>query len=183
VFGVKGALSAADGHAHKSGGRQPAVGRICACDGDPLLRTDYVSPRTFASRTTVGLRRPLLVARALIVAELRLAVSESVPAPRGAYAPRSCVRGECVPAKKRYLRWTNERAQERRASARRGCLNPVQSRKFTTVGLRPPLLVGTTCVRRAKAIFAMHKRTCIRAAGVSPPWVGNASAMAPTFSR
>ncbi len=61
MFGVKGAISGVDAHAHKSGGRQPAVGRIRACDGDPLLRTDYVSPRTFASRTTAGSRQPLLV--------------------------------------------------------------------------------------------------------------------------
>jgi hypothetical protein len=59
-------------------------------------------------------------------------------------------------------------------SARRGFLTPVQSRRFTTVGLRPPLLVGATCVRRAKATFAMHKRQFARAAGVSPPWVDRA---------
>ncbi len=46
---------------HKSGGRQPAVGRIRACNRDPLLRTDYVSHRTVASRTTAGSRQPLLV--------------------------------------------------------------------------------------------------------------------------
>jgi hypothetical protein len=46
---------------HRSGGRQPAVGRIRACNRDPLLRTDYVSPRTVASRTTAGSRQPLSV--------------------------------------------------------------------------------------------------------------------------
>jgi hypothetical protein len=51
-----------------------------------------------------------------------LPVSESLPIPRGAYAPRSCA--------------------AMRMSA------------------------------GEKTIFAMHKRTCTRAAGVSPPWVG-----------
>jgi hypothetical protein len=42
-----------------------------------------------------------------------------------------------------------------------------------TGGLRPPLLVaGTTSVRWKKTIFAVHKRTFARAAGVSPPWFG-----------
>jgi hypothetical protein len=46
---------------HKSGGRQPAVGRIRTCNGDRFLQTDYVSRRTVASRTTAGSRQPLLV--------------------------------------------------------------------------------------------------------------------------
>jgi hypothetical protein len=38
--------------------------------------------------------------------------------------------------------------------------------------LRPPLLVPLQRpLARRMAIFAMHKRTCTRAAGVSPPWV------------
>jgi hypothetical protein len=80
---------------------------------------------------------------------------------------------------KRHLRCTNERAQERRASARRGSdsrLRTDASRsKVYHGGLTPTapgwLTPGATCVRRAKATFAMHKRTCTRAAGVSPPWV------------
>jgi hypothetical protein len=50
AFGVKCAISAARAHAHKNGERQPAVGWIRACNGDRFLRTDYVSPRTVASR-------------------------------------------------------------------------------------------------------------------------------------
>ncbi len=57
--------------ATKSGGRQPAVVRIRACNGDRLLRTDYVSLRTFASRTPAGLRQPLSVACAEAVANVR----------------------------------------------------------------------------------------------------------------
>jgi hypothetical protein len=54
-------------------------------------------------------------------------------------------------------------------------LTPVQSREFTTVGLRPPLLVSVRTSAGDKTIFAMHERTLLGAAGVSPPWVGKAS--------
>jgi hypothetical protein len=51
-------------------------------------------------------------------------------------------------------------------------------REHPTGGLRPPLLFR---LRRPSAeimaIFAMHKRTCTRAAGVSPPWYGEPSAV------
>jgi hypothetical protein len=51
----------------------------------------------------------------------------------------------------------------------------------TTGGLRPPLLCCNANVFRRKTIFAMHKRTFSRAAGVSPPWVGFALATAIGF--
>jgi hypothetical protein len=106
--------------------------------------------------------------------------AQSLLVPRLAHASRSrCA--TCVRCKGRDLWCGRARPQERRASARRGCLTPLQSRTFTTGGLRPPLLVGTTCVRRAKATFTMHKRTCTGAAGVSPPWVGFALATATRF--
>ncbi len=82
--------------------------------------------------------------------------------------------------------------QERRATARRGMVmqlqrcsctdhRPVTSARQlrssrcervskTTGGLRPPLLCCNANVFRRKTIFAMHKRTFSRAAGVSPPW-------------
>jgi hypothetical protein len=77
----------------KSGGRQPAVGRIHACIGNRFLRTDYVSPRTFASRYHGWL----------------------TPAAPGCTTFVRC--------EKRRSRCTNARFQERRASARRGCGN------------------------------------------------------------
>jgi hypothetical protein len=40
-------------------------------------------------------------------------------------------------------------------------------------GLTPTAPGCATCVRRAKAPFAMHKRTFSRAANVSPPWISN----------
>jgi hypothetical protein len=76
-------------------------------------------------------------------------------------------------------------SQERGASARRGSVTHSQWRRVlrtdqvctadsalrTTAGLRQPLLVHD--VRSLhKAPFAMHKRTFIRAAGVSPPGFG-----------
>jgi hypothetical protein len=47
----------------RSSGCQPAVVRIRACNGDRFLRTDSVSPRAVASRTTAGSRQPLLGGR------------------------------------------------------------------------------------------------------------------------
>jgi hypothetical protein len=44
-------------------------------------------------------------------------------------------------------------------------------------GLRPPLLRCRANVYRRKTIFAMQKRICARAAGVSPPWSGEPSAV------
>jgi hypothetical protein len=59
--GEKRFFRCTNAHPTKSGGCQPAVVRIGACNGDRFLRTDYVSPRTVASRTTAGSRQPLLV--------------------------------------------------------------------------------------------------------------------------
>jgi hypothetical protein len=59
-FGEKRFLQCTNAHPTKSGEGQPAVVRIRACNGDRFLRTDYVSPRTVASRTTAGSRQPLL---------------------------------------------------------------------------------------------------------------------------
>jgi hypothetical protein len=47
------------------------VVRIRACNGDRLLRTDYVSLRTFASRTTAGLRQPLWLHARHIACDVR----------------------------------------------------------------------------------------------------------------
>jgi hypothetical protein len=58
--GEKRFLRCTNAHPTKSGGRQAAVVPIRACNGDRFLRTDYVSPRTVASRTTAGSRQPLL---------------------------------------------------------------------------------------------------------------------------
>ncbi len=45
-----------------------------------------------------------------------------------------------------------------------------RSRRTRTAGLRQPLLVHDIAFHRKIAPFAVHKRTCTRAAGVSPPW-------------
>jgi hypothetical protein len=71
--------------------------------------------------------------------------------------------------KKRFLRCTNAHVQERRASAGRGLLTPAQLRTFATAGLRQPLLVHNVGPLKMTTV-AVQKRTCTRAAGVSPPW-------------
>jgi hypothetical protein len=91
----------------KSGGRQPAVVWIRTCDGDRLLRSDYVSARTFASPTTAGSRQPLLVARAQVAANARWCFATAYRSPRGAYAPRSCIAVRMSAGEKRFLRCVN----------------------------------------------------------------------------
>jgi len=51
-----------------------------------------------------------------------------------------------------------------------------------TAGLRPPLLLARGSLADEIAIFAMHKRTCRRAAGVSPA-CGSGKALATTLPR
>jgi hypothetical protein len=94
--------------------------------------------------------------------------------PRGAYAPRSWSPVQRASAgRKRFLRCTNARSQERRASARRGSADTftqTQGRLLgkpptvcgpitvaiacsdTTGGLRPPLLVGNASPTRTMRI-------------------------------
>jgi hypothetical protein len=91
--------------------------------------------------------------------------------PTGGLRPPLLLQRECLPAKKRFLRCTYARSQERRASARRGLVNCVCNCNATnsvfrvriectpTGGLRPPLLCCGAHACRRKAIFAMHIRT------------------------
>jgi len=53
---------------------------------------------------------------------------------------------------------------------------PLQSRPCNYAGLTPPALGRARSPVDAIATFAMHKRTCTGAAGVSPPWVDDAHA-------
>jgi hypothetical protein len=77
-------------------------------------------------------------------------VANSV-SPRGAYAPRSCVAVRMSVDKKRFLRCTYERSQERRALSRRGCYDD-----------------GLQCTSSNGRRIATVEQ---RAAGVIPPWV------------
>jgi len=125
------------------------------------------------------------------------------------------------PARKRFLRCTNARRKERRASARRGVRETHLQHRYSTRsgtlvscgnksgGRQPAVGVQTasamamhgisrfelacgltprgayaprSCVAARtsageKTIFAMHKRTPKRAAGVSPPWIGEPDAL------
>jgi hypothetical protein len=153
------------------------VVRIRTCDGDQFFRTEEVLQRTFvlphhgwltpaAPGCTHACRRGCAVV---------LCNGVSIPT-GGLRPPRSCVAVRTYADEKTiFAMHIRTSGQERRASARRGLLTPVQSRTFSTVGLRRPLLVhGVRPLNKAPS--AVHKRTCTRAAGVSPPWYGNAIA-------
>jgi hypothetical protein len=101
----------------------------------------------------------------------RVWISRAECTPRGAYASRSrsgmralgelCVLQQQIRPEHRCV---PERAQHT-------CVFICRLDTFTTGGLRPPLLapVQRACAGRT-TIFAVHKRTFARAAGVSPPW-------------
>jgi hypothetical protein len=104
-------------------------------------------------------------------AHMRIHLRTRLRSPRVAYAPRSWsgmrALGElCV--FQLHFRPEHRCGRER---AQNTCVFQRWIRSFTTGGLRPPLL---SLVQRAsagrKTIFAVHKRTFTRAAGVSPPW-------------
>jgi hypothetical protein len=170
-FGEKRFLRCTHAHPTKNGGRQPAVVRIRAWNGDRLFQTECVCP------------------------------ARSFPAPRGAYAPRSCAAMRTSFGGKTIFAMHKRRSdQERRASARRGSADTFTQTpaRFlarpprvcvpitiaiacsdTTGGLRPPLLCCDANVCRRKNDFCdaqTHIRP--RAAGVSPPWFGFALATA-----
>jgi hypothetical protein len=110
---------------------------------------------------------------------------------------------ECLPTKKRFLRWTNACLQERRLSARRGSVNRTLPRENRTLcsGYRTPIQERRALARRGSVtlcngvdsprlayasrswctngrlmqhtLVAIWTRTFAGAAGVSPPWFGN----------
>jgi hypothetical protein len=103
----------------------------------------------------------------------------------GAYAPRSCVAVRMSTGEKRFLRWTN--AGSTKSGGREPAVGVVgrtlsvmcwkrtcKRRSETTGGLRPPLLRCCANVRRRKKDFcAAQTQVQPRAAGVSPPWLGD----------
>jgi hypothetical protein len=105
---------------------------IRACNGDRFLRTDYVSHRTFASRTTAGLRQPLLV-----------------------HDVRSLHKAPFAMHKRTFIR---------------------------AAGVSPPWLGEPHAVPRESNIVQRLPNTKSRAAGVSPPWFGNVLTMATGFA-
>jgi hypothetical protein len=100
--------------------------------------------------------------------------------PTGGLRPPLLLQCERLSAKKRFLRCTNARSQERRVSARRGfgklvCVDASALVRLTADGvwgdrhcirvnryhggLTPPALVAVRTFVGEKTIFAMHKRT------------------------
>jgi hypothetical protein len=122
-----------------------------------LLWTDYVSPRTFASHTTAGSRQPLLLREARSVRNARFAIHQRTSA-RAA--------GDRPP-------WCN------RSNVARNCIanGRVRTTRFPRGADAPRSCVGVRTFAGGTATFAVHKRTCTRAAGVSPPWFGDANAV------
>jgi hypothetical protein len=122
--------------------------------------------------------------------------------PRGAYAPRSwCSAHVC---RRKTIFAMHERTFTRAAGVsppwvlgKRTCRN-TSARSLETAeavltnaggvavanprGLTPPALGSRCTVGEQMAIFAMHERTCTRAAGVSPPWYGESNSV-PQESR
>jgi hypothetical protein len=116
--------------------------------------------------------------------------AHSLPIPRLAHASRSwcATRVRC---EMRDLRCTNARAQERRGVSppwfrKCTCRNTAAKSRETAIAVltnagavavanprgadAPRSCVGVRTSAGEIATFAMHKRTCTRAAGVSPPW-------------
>jgi len=103
------------------------------------------------------------------------ALASAFVKPRGAYAPRSWLRSERLPAKSDFC---DRRTHVHKSGGREPAvvlLTLVQSRTFSTVGLHRPLLVRDVRALH-KAPFAMYKRMFTRAAGVSQPWLDDAHA-------
>jgi hypothetical protein len=170
------------------------VVRIGACNGDRFLRTDYVSPRTVASRTTAGSRQPLLVharkssqmgggalqrrfvshggltppALGFVCGRrcrCGLTADESVSFSHGWLTPPALVlQCERLPAKKRFLRCTN--AHPTKSGGRQPAVGSIAPRGQCTANN-----VGRVTIVQS------------RAAGVSPPWFGLALATATGFCR
>jgi hypothetical protein len=145
-------------HIHKSGGRQPAV----------------VSKN--ASATASDLR-----------GVVTFATAQSAPAPRGADAPRSwCSANVCRPKND----FCGARTQVHKSGVRQPAVVctwwsvahgvPQITCKYvsrTHGGLTPPALGAERRSAGEKTIFSMHERTFTRAAGVSPPWFAEPSAV------
>jgi hypothetical protein len=122
----------------RSGGRQPAVVRIRVCNADRFLRTDYVSPRAVVSRTTAGLRQPLLVHARKSSQMGGGALQRRFVSHGGLTPPALVLQCERPPAKKRYLRCTNA--------------HPTRS------GGRQPAVVRQTRLRRHQGDCSQDRR-------------------------
>jgi hypothetical protein len=101
----------------KSGGRQPAVVRE---SHRQHLQWREFFPERVRSRTTGGLRPPLLAACADVIADTRFAPTGTLILPRLAYASRSWLHDATLTAKSDIVDGHTHTHEERRVSARRG---------------------------------------------------------------
>jgi hypothetical protein len=186
--GIKNDFCDAQTHMHKSGGRQPAVVTVTRLQrGTVSLGAMMVVIKSGGCQPAVGVGNTIAQTQARLFCRLptvyvRIAVAFTVIVTTGGLRPPLLYcDAEVRRHKKRFLRCKNAHAQERRASARRGSSNAPatasvfvrtgRQRRTRTTGLRQPLLVHDIAFHRKIAPFAVHKRTCTRAAGVSPPWL------------
>jgi hypothetical protein len=115
----------------------------------------------------------------------------AVANPRGAYVPRSCV-GVRMSAGEIAIFAMHKRTSARAAGVsppwfgnRTGNterLLPNEDAHMPRGAYAPRSCVGVRMSAGEIAIFAMHKRTFTRAAGVSPPWLGNRTCNGDRFS-
>jgi hypothetical protein len=127
------------------------VGPIRACNGDRLLRTDYVSHRTFASRTTAGLRQPLLVRDVRSQHKAPFAMHKRTFTRAADVSPPWFGEPTAVPRKSNIVR--------RLANAQPGA-----------AGVSPPWVGEPNIVQRESNIVRRLANAQPGAAGVSPPW-------------
>jgi hypothetical protein len=147
----------------------------------PTFPNPARSPGTIGFRPTAGLRQPLLVASADAVADVRFVSESPLPhfVPRLAYASRSWLRArmlllKCVSYPKvRYpfprLAYASRSWLRARMLLRMCVLYPKVRYPFPRLAYASRSWLRGVC-SVPNATFAMHKRMCTRAAGVSPPW-------------
>jgi hypothetical protein len=148
------------------------------------MHTEPCSP-TNDYRTKSGGREPAVVRESHRQRRACLAERGCLHATGGLRPPLLCCHRECLPTKKRFLRWTNACSQERRALARRGSVNRTLPRENRTLcsGYRTPIQERRALARRGSmthlhwpAFFAEPKRPRRTAGSRQALLVGSASA-------
>jgi hypothetical protein len=160
------------------------VVRIRTCNGDRLFRIGYVLRRTCGCGATAGLRQPLLVARAQVVAMRAGALQRRFVSHGGLTPPALVLQCACLPAKSVF-------SMRKRTPARAAGVSPpwfgfALATATGFFGLNTfcaahadvvPRLAYASCSCVARRLFDARCATCNAqacvqpgAAGVSPPW-------------
>jgi hypothetical protein len=135
------------------------------------------------TRTTAGLRQPLLIRMCGGVCTVRLVFCRFVYLPRGADAPRSWLQHDRSPVEKHLLRCTNAHYQERRASARRGFGNRACNGDRLSRGEHVSTVDPARTSHNRESQLISGNRQPTGAAGVSPPWFANRACNGDRLSR